>query len=126
MPDMPALSGPGEALAGRRVRKKIFLAVSLSAVIPLGVLGYVLLAHVMPLLDPVRHRGVVVALQALLVFTGLLIAGGAYVIWDVARAVARAAEGLKGATPIQGLEGRTDEIGVLMQSFSRMIGTIES
>lgn len=123
---MLALSGTGDPLAGRRVRRKILLAVALSAVISLGVLAYVLLAHVLPLLDPVRHRGTVIALQGLIVFTGVLVLVGAYVLWDAARAVARTAESPQGAGPLQALEGRTGEIGALMQSFSRMIGTIES
>ena len=123
---MLALLGTGEALAGRRVRRKILLALTLSAVLPLTVLGYILLVHVLPLLDPVLHRSTVLGLQGLIVFTGLLIAGGAYVLWDLATAVARAAESFKGPAPLQGLENRTDEIGSLMQSFSRMIGTIET
>jgi len=108
------------------LRQKILLAVALSAVIPLAVLGYVLIAQVLPLLDPVRHRGTIMALQALVVFTGILILAGAYVLWDVARAVAHTAASPQDVGSMQALEGRTDEIGALMQSFSRMIGTIES
>ena len=108
------------------MRQKILLAVALSAVIPLGALGYILIAHVLPLLDPVRDRGTIVGLQALIVVTGILIVAGAYVLRHVARAVAPAPETPKGAGPLQVLEGRTDEIGELMQSFSRMIGTIEA
>jgi diguanylate cyclase (GGDEF)-like protein len=74
----------------------------------------------------VRHRGTVIALQALVVLTAVLILAGAYVLRDVAGVVARTAQRPQGAGPLQALEGRTDEIGALMQSFSRMIGTIES
>jgi diguanylate cyclase (GGDEF)-like protein len=107
------------------VRQKILLSVTISAVIPLTVLALVLLTYVLPLLDPVRHRAVVVSLQALIAFTAVLIAAGMYVIWDVARAVTRTVESVAGAPPAAPLEGRSDEIGALMTSFSRMIGTIE-
>ena len=52
-------------------------------------------------------------------------AGGGYVIWDVAAAVVRTAQLVANASKTTSVEGRSDEIGVLMASFSRMLTTIE-
>jgi predicted signal transduction protein with EAL and GGDEF domain len=52
-------------------------------------------------------------------------AGGGYVIWDVAAAVVRTVQLVANTSKATGVEGRCDEIGVLMASFSRMLGTIE-
>jgi diguanylate cyclase (GGDEF)-like protein len=114
------------AFSGQRVRQKILIALALSSFIPLLILTYILYAHILPLLNPETHRLVMLGLQVLLLFTALLMAAGAYVIWDVAAAVARSAEVVAGAKTLSPLSHRSDEIGTLMQSFSRMLGTIES
>jgi len=113
------------AFAGQRVKQKILIALVLSSLIPLLILTYILYAHILPLLTGETHRLVMLGLQVLLLFTGLLMAAGAYVIWDVAAAVARTAEIIEEARPPSPLSHRSDEIGTLMQGFSRMLGTIE-
>jgi diguanylate cyclase (GGDEF)-like protein len=112
--------------SGRRVKQRIILALALSAVIPLLVQAYILSTHVGPLLDPSRDQLTGLGLLALVFFTTVLVAVGSYMIWDVASAIARATDVLAGARQAHRLEGRRDEIGALMQSFSRMVGTIEA
>jgi len=110
------------AFAGHQIKTKVILALLLSSVIPLLILVYILHGYIVPLLG--QHRLVVLALQGLTLFTGLLMAAGAYVIWDMANAVVRTAQ-LISTSKIFAGEKRTDEIGVLMESFSRMVDTIE-
>lgn len=111
------------AFAGRRIRNKIILALLLCSFIPLMILIYILHGYIVPLLG--QNRLVVVALQALTLFTGLLMAAGAYVIWEMANAVVRTAQLIASAREIPADLQRTDEIGALINSFSRMLGTIE-
>jgi diguanylate cyclase (GGDEF)-like protein len=111
---------------GRRIRRKILLSLAFCSVVPLLILTYVLYAHVVPLLDPVGHRGLILGLQMLTIFVGLLMAAGGYVIWDVARAVARTTEFIAASKHFEGTDGPRDEIGLLMSSFSRMLTTIEA
>src|SRR2546426_9436121 len=89
------------ALAGRLLKHKVLLALTLSSLIPLLVLAYVILRYVEPGLD----RGDVArfyALHGLILATVLAMAGGAYIIWDLGRALSRLAEPMsKGAPPAQ-------------------------
>lgn len=112
--------------AGQRIRRKILLSLALCSTIPFFILTYVLYAQIVPLLDPVGHRAVIIGLQVLIIFVGLLMAAGGYVIWDVARAVARKAEFISASRHLEAVDGRPDEIGLLMNSFSRMLTTIEA
>lgn len=114
------------AFAGHRVRRKILLSLALCSAIPLLILTYVLYAQVVPLLDPVAHRLLIAGLPVLIIFVGLLMAAGGYVIWDVATAVARTADFVTASKQFEGMDGRRDEIGLLMGSFSRMLTTIEA
>ena len=114
-----------EVLAGQRIKQKILLALVLACVIPLLILTYVSHVHILPLLDPETHATIVKLLPVLIIFTGLLIAGGSFVIWDVAAAVARSAESIVSAKGISELEKRTDEIGSITASVGRMFATIE-
>lgn len=118
--------GNAVAFAGRRVRRKILLALALCSVIPLLVLTYLLYAQIVPLLDPVSHRLLIVGLPVLIIFIGLLMAAGGYVIWDAATAVEKTAEFISASKQFEGLNGRRDEIGLLMGSFARMLSTIEA
>ncbi len=110
------------AFAGHQIRTKVILALVLSSVIPLLILIYILHGYIVPLLG--QHQLVVLAIQALTLFTGLLMAAGGYVIWDLANAVVRTVQLISTSKVIAG-EKRTDEIGVLMETFSRMGDTIE-
>ncbi len=65
------------------MKRKICLALAVSSVIPFLILAWVLHVHVVPMLDAARHAGEIVRLQALLVFTGLLIVAGAFIICDL-------------------------------------------
>jgi diguanylate cyclase (GGDEF)-like protein len=118
--------GRDVAFAGQRVRQKICMALTVSAVIPLLILVYAIYVHVLPLLDPVRHAGDIVRIQALLVFTALLIAAGVFIIWDLAMAVSQAASLVSAARGVDpGGAARTDEVGTLVHSFGRMLATVE-
>ena len=113
------------AFAGQGVKQRITLALALCSLLPLLVLTYVLRGHLVPGLESATGLSDELALPAL-VLTGLLMAGGGYVIWDLARAVSAAARIVSGAGPGGGERGaRRDEIGTLMVSFRRMVATIE-
>jgi diguanylate cyclase (GGDEF)-like protein len=112
--------------SGRRVKQRILVALALSGVIPLLIQAYIVYTHIIPLLDSTQGRFTGLGLQALVLFTAVLIAVGGYMIWDLASAIARAADVLAGVRQVHRLEGRRDEIGALMKSFSRMVGTIEA
>jgi diguanylate cyclase (GGDEF)-like protein len=115
------------AFAGQRVKQKVVLALALCSVIPLLVLTYVLHGHLVPGLETTA-KGMtdVLAIPTLVAFTGLLMAGGGYVVWDLASAVSRAASLVATAHPAGEITGaRHDEIGTLMTSFNRMMATIE-
>jgi len=115
------------AFAGRRVKQKVVFALALCSVIPLLVLTYVLHGHLVPGLETTA-KGMtdVLAIPTLVAFTGLLMAGGGYVVWDLASAVSRAASLVSTAQPAGETAGaRHDEVGTLMTSFNRMMATIE-
>src|SRR5207247_7346111 len=79
------------ALAGRLFKHKVLLALTLSSLIPLLVLAYVVLRYVEPGLDRAevaRFYG----LHGLILATMLAMAVGAYIIWDMGRALSRLAE----------------------------------
>src|SRR3990172_9139464 len=114
------------AFAGQRVKQKVVFALALCSVIPLLVLTYVLHNHLLPGLETARGMTDVLAIPTLVAFTGLLMAGGGYVVWDLASAVSRAANLVSTAQPAGETAGaRHDEIGTLVTSFNRMMATIE-
>ena len=119
------------AFSGKRVRQKMSLALALSSLIPLLILCYVFYTYFMPLLDPVAHSRDLLAVSAILVFMALLMAGGGFIIYDIGSALTRAASMVTEAKPGDALKGelavveRTDEIGTLMASFTKMMSTIE-
>ncbi|MGH7415623.1 MAG: putative bifunctional diguanylate cyclase/phosphodiesterase, partial [Candidatus Rokuibacteriota bacterium] len=115
------------AFAGQRVKQKVIFALTLASVIPLLILTYAFQAPVRQLLGPIGPYTEAFTMPALLVFTGLLMAGGGFVVWDVASAISRAAH-LATATKVADLPAvpaRKDEIGTLMTSFAKMLATIE-
>jgi diguanylate cyclase (GGDEF)-like protein len=113
------------AFAGTRVKQKVVFALALCSVIPLLVLTYVIHGHLVPGLDGPGMNDVL-AIPTLVAFTGLLMAGGGYVVWDLASAVSRAANLVSTAQPTGETPGaRSDEIGTLVTSFNRMMATIE-
>src|SRR5437899_105947 len=121
---MPGDGSQDLVVAGRRLRKKLVVALTLSSAVPLLVLAYVVRAFVLPSRaagDSLVFGGV----QALVAFTVIGMIAGAYIIWDVGRTVARIAEMLASERAIAGLGRRKDEVGTLMTSFNRMLETIE-
>lgn len=115
------------AFAGQRVKQKVIFALALCSVIPLLVLTYVLHGHLVSALETTA-KGMtdVLAIPTLVAFTGLLMAGGGYVVWDLASAVTHAASLVATAQPAgETASARHDEIGTLMVSFNRMMATIE-
>jgi diguanylate cyclase (GGDEF)-like protein len=114
------------AFAGLHVRRKVIFALMLCSVLPLLLLTYAFSAPVRELLSPLAGLADAVSVPALLVFTGILMAGGAFVVWDIATALSRAAQISNEKNPELPTEtGRKDEIGTLMSSFARMVATIE-
>jgi diguanylate cyclase (GGDEF)-like protein len=56
------------------------------------------------------HWMLIDSLHGLLICTALLMAGGGYVIWDVAAAVVRTAQLVAKASKVPGVEGRSDQL----------------
>jgi len=114
----------GETFRGQRLKQKILLALVFGFIIPLLVLAYVSHVHILPLLPQMGETLLSVFLP-LIFFTALLMAAGGYVIWEVTRAVIRLVDLVTSNKQCEMLEERSDEIGTLMASFSRMLATIE-
>src|SRR3989475_9576862 len=112
------------ASAGRLLRRKVLLALTLSSLIPILVLGYVVHRYVQPSLDP-AHVGRFYGLQALILLTVVAMLSGAYIMWTLGRAFARMAEFLSKEPKLAEIGSRSDEVGTLMKSFSSMLGTVE-
>ena len=115
-------------LWGRWFRRKISLALTLTALVPLLLLLYSVFASVMSWLghETLYGRDQLWS-QTLLVFTGLLMSAGGLVIWDLASIVKRTAETVAVTSKVESaVAEKTDQIGVLMGSFSHMLATIEA
>jgi diguanylate cyclase (GGDEF)-like protein len=115
------------AFAGQCVKQKVLFALAVASVLPLLLLTYALQTPVRSLLGPVGELSDAFTVPALLAFTALLMAGGGFVVWDIASAVSRAAQ-LATATKVSDLPSgrvRQDEIGTLVESFGKMLATIE-
>ena len=112
------------ARAGQRIRNKVLVALTLSSVVPILVLAFVVMVLVFPTLGPgetVKFGG----LQLLVLFTLVGMLAGAYVIWDMGRIIARMGSIMASETAVSGFERRRDEVGTLMSSFNKMLLTIE-
>jgi diguanylate cyclase (GGDEF)-like protein len=112
------------AVAGRRLRRKVLTALGLSAGLPLLVLGYVAFVYVVPQLPPGDGTHLL-AFLTLLFSTGVGIAAGGWMIWDIGRSIARVATTLAEAGRLARLEPRRDEVGTLMSTVGKMLETIE-
>ena len=115
-------------LGSQWFRRKISVALTLSALVPLLLLGYSTFGALMSWLghDSLFERDALWG-QTLLVFTGLLMSAGGLVIWDLASIVRRTAETVAATSGLESaVADKTDQIGVLMGSFSRMLSTIET
>ncbi len=132
-----------ETPAARRIKRKILVAIALTAFLPMMVIAYLLYAYAFPLLDAQMQERDLPWMLVMLTGTGLLMAAGSFMLWDLATSVVRHADTLSGArrpapvpgslTPVASPETaavqqyvqQSDEVDTLMQSFSRMLVTIE-
>src|SRR5437773_1140737 len=107
---MPSDGSPELVVAGRRLRTKLVIALTLSSVVPLLVLAYLVRSFVLPSLAA-KASPVFGGVQILVASTVIGMIAGAYIIWDVGRTVARIAEMLGSERAISGLGRRKDEVG---------------
>ena len=124
MADMPGDGSPDLATAGRRLRVKVLLALSLASGVPIAVLAYVVRDLVLPgaAADPAVDM---LVLRLVLVVTAVGVLAGAYIIWDIGGTVARMAQLMASEQVMGGLVRRNNEVGTLMGSFNKMLTTIE-
>ena len=124
---MPGMSGGAHsdvAQAGRRLKVRIYLALLCSSVLPVVALTVVAHFYILPLMNPLDSVRLF-SLLALLFFALLAMVGGGYVIWDLGRLVERLAVLLAEQRGVGELADRSDEVGTVMSSFTRMLETVE-
>ena len=112
------------ALAGRRLKSRIYLALLFSSVLPLGVLAFVTHVYILPGMNPMDSTRFF-SLQGLLLCTFLAMLAGGYVIWNLGRAMERLARMVSEQRAIGELVERGDEVSTLVSSFSKMLETVE-
>jgi diguanylate cyclase (GGDEF)-like protein len=129
--------------AARRIKRKILVAIALTAFLPMLVVAYLVYAYALPLLDPEAQERNLPWMLVMLGGTGLLMAAGSFMLWNLATSVVRHADSLTTprrpapaagtprstpspeTTAVQQYVQQSDEVDSLMHSFSRMLGTIE-
>jgi diguanylate cyclase (GGDEF)-like protein len=121
---MPSDASPDVGAAGRRLKQRVVLALSVSSVLPLLVLAYVVHRFVLSDIQSLSDVNLF-GLHGLLFFTLLAMLGGAWLIWDLGRTVGHMGELLSEQPSLGELGNRTDEVGTLMKSFTGMLSTIE-
>ncbi len=121
---MPSETSPDIGAAGRRLKQRVLLALSLASVLPLLVLVYIVHRFVLADMNALSEMNLF-SLQGLVFFTVLAMLGGAYLIWDLGRTVSRMAELMAQQPNLAQIGNRTDEVGTLMKSFTNMLSTIE-
>jgi diguanylate cyclase (GGDEF)-like protein len=132
-----------ETPAARRIKRKILVAIALTAFLPMMVVAYLLYAYAFPLLDAQMQERALPWMLVMLGGTGLLMAAGSFMLWDLATSIVRHADatanprrpapGPRAPAPaanpetaaVQQYVQQSDEVDTLMQSFSRMLVTIE-
>ena len=124
MADMPGDGSPDLATAGRRLRVKVLVALTLASGVPILVLAYVVRRLIVPgaASDPSLDMMV---LRAVLIVTVVGVLAGAYIIWDIGGTIARMAQLMASEQVMGGLVRRNNEVGTLMGSFNKMLTTIE-
>lgn len=140
---MAPRSRAAETPAARRIKRKILIAIALTAFLPMLVVAYLVYAYALPLLDPQAQERNLPWMLVMLGGTGLLMAAGSFMLWDLATSVVRHADSLDAprrpaptagtsrpspsleTTAVQQYVQQSDEVDSLMHSFSRMLGTIE-
>src|SRR5688572_13591449 len=123
MADMPGEAAPDVALAGRRIMTRVLVALTVCSIIPVLLLAWAVFVVALPSLggENTLMRG---GLRFLVVFTVIGMVVGSYVIWDITRAVADLARMVSGE-PVSPRRARHDDVGTVMQSFTKMLGTID-
>jgi diguanylate cyclase (GGDEF)-like protein len=129
--------------AARRIKRKILVAIALTAFLPMLVVAYLVYAYALPLLDPEAQERNLPWMLVMLGGTGLLMAAGSFMLWDLATSVVRHADSLNTprrpapppgtprstpspeTTAVQEYVQQSDEVDSLMHSFSRMLVTVE-
>jgi diguanylate cyclase (GGDEF)-like protein len=132
-----------ETPAARRIKRKILVAMALTAFLPMLVVAYLVYAYALPLLDPQAQEANLPWMLVMLGGTGLLMAAGSFMLWDLATSIVRHAAAVDAprrptappgaprpvpspeTTAVQEYVQQSDEVDSLMQSFSRMLVTIE-
>ena len=122
-PEEPTLV-PGGA------RRTIMLALWLTSFIPLIVLCYGFYQYLYPLMDHTRRIRDLPWFQALLVFTGLLMAVGGLLIRDLTRSLPKSEEAPPAPPAVPERRDpvsaeNADDADTLLHSFSRMLAPIE-
>src|SRR4029450_5626327 len=132
--------------AARRTNRKLWLPIARPAFLPMLVVAYLLYSYALPLLDPQIQERDLPWMMVMLAGSGLLMAAGSFMLWDLATSVVRHTDAVNaasaarrasaaGAPPVpvaspetaavQQYVQQSDEVDSLMQSFSRMLQTIE-
>ncbi len=124
MQAMPSKASPDVGSVGRRLKQRVLWALSVSSLLPLLLLAYLVHRFVLPDIDSLSDVSLF-GLHGLIVFTGLAMLGGAWLIWDLGRTVGRIAEMLSEPPHLGEVGTRTDEVGTLMRSFTSMLTTVE-
>jgi diguanylate cyclase (GGDEF)-like protein len=140
---MPKRPKAPQTPAARRIKRKILVAITLTAFLPMLVVAYLVYSYAFPLLDAQTQERDLPWMLVMLCGTGLLMASGSFMLWDLATSVVRHADSAAAAnrpvpkpgTPtavaspetaaVQQYVQQSDEVDSLMQSFSRMLATIE-
>ena len=140
---MATRSRAAETPAARRIKRKILIAIALTAFLPMLVVAYLVYAYALPLLDPQAQERNLPWMLVMLGGTGLLMTAGSFMLWDLATSVVRHADSLDAprrpaptagtsrpspsleTSAVQQYVQQSDEVDSLMHSFSRMLGTIE-
>jgi diguanylate cyclase (GGDEF)-like protein len=139
---MPKRPPASETPAARRIKRKILVAITLTAFLPMLVVAYLVYSYAFPLLDAQTQERDLPWMLVMLCGTGLLMAAGSFMLWDLATSVVRHADASVGSRPVskpgtstpvaspetaavQQYVQQSDEVDSLMHSFSRMLVTIE-
>src|SRR5260370_5935501 len=117
---MPSDGSQDLVVAGRRLRTKLVMALTLSSVVPLLVLAYLVRSFVLPSLAA-KESPAFGGVQILVASTVIGMIAGPCIIWGACPTVARIADMLGIAPAISGLGRRNDEVGTLMTSFNRIL-----
>lgn len=121
---MPSNASPDVEAPGRRPKQRVVLALSVSSVLPLLVLFYVVHRFVLSEIQSLSDVNLF-GLHGLIFFTLLAMVGGAWLIWDLGQTIGHMGELLSEQPSLGELGNRTDEVGTLMKSFTGMLSTIE-